>query len=113
MEVIGRFLGMPASVVAIGSISVGVTARSRASFASLATTAYPAAVVLVLDQILLSEWGGASQACGGIGVRASAGPLTLGCGGQGRASRGIEGRRHRRSVAENQGGGLGRDADCC
>jgi hypothetical protein len=102
---------MPASVVAIRSISVGVTAKSRGSFASLATTACPAAVVL--DQILLSGWGGASQACGGIGVGASAGPLTLGCGGQGRASGRIEGRRHRRSVAENQGGGLGRDASGC
>jgi hypothetical protein len=111
VEVIDRFLGMPASVVAIRSISVGVTAKSRGSFASLATTACPAAVVL--DQILLSGWGGASQACGGIGVGASAGPLTLGCGGQGRASGRIEGRRHRRSVAENQGGGLGRDASGC
>jgi hypothetical protein len=110
MEV-GRFLGMPASAVAIGSISVGVTTRSRGSFASLATMACPA--VVVLDQILLSGWGGASQACGGIRVGASAGPLTLGCGCQGRASGGIEGRRHRRSFAKNQGRGLGRDAGSC
>lgn len=73
MEVIDRFLGMPASAVAIGSISVGVTAKSRGSFTSLATTACPTAVVL--DQILLSGWGGASQACGGIGVGGIGGPI--------------------------------------